>query len=178
MQTNYYNDQIAVQLDKKTLVTKVIVNSYKNIVITPGRSIIHIISDLNHNNFYDQFTRTINNEISLGSRITLKNGNTVFLFMMKNFDEVIMFTLSMEKEIVSLFDDLIKINNEQVRSIRDLYQKLSKKEEESSFLEEIMLVNNALINTRRELSIKNKQLMTLNDELQNINFTDYLTQVP
>jgi len=177
LRTAYYNHQVALQLDERGYVTSIIHNSYDNMNIKVGDSAVKIFKDADIDKFYEHLSRALNGEVSMGFQVILANNQTVFMFIMKTNNEIVLFSVCMEEEIVKLFDEMMEINNEQIKSIRDLYKKIAKHDDEDKFLEEIMLMNNALINTRRELSHKNKELETLNKELELTNLTDYLTKL-
>jgi diguanylate cyclase (GGDEF)-like protein len=174
---NYYNNTIALQLDSDTIVKKIIVNNYEDIDITIGNSAVNIISDDSLQIFYEQIASIAKEDISFGTRIKLVNNKEVFLFLVKSNQFISLFTIGVKEEVFTLFDEVIKINNDQIHMIRDLYKKISKQKEDYGFLEEIMKVNNSLIKTKRELSQKNAKLEELNRELELVNYTDYLTKI-
>jgi len=174
---NYYNNQLVLELDFKANISRIMVNSYQDLPVKVGDSIIHIFANEGLTNFFDSFSQTLNGNISLGEKTLLYNYEEVFMFMLKGQNEITFFTLSVQEEIMNLFDEIIKVNNDQMKSIRNLYKKLSNHEENYGFLEEIMLVNNGLINTRRELSSKNNELEKLNNELKELSNIDYLTKI-
>lgn len=171
-----YNNQLAVQINQNGFITDVLFNSFQDIPVSIGTSVVHLFSDLSTQVFYEHFSHIQNEMFTFGFQAIFHNRENVFVFMFKTEQVITFFAISMEKEVMSLFDEVIKINNEQVQSIRSLYKKISKSDEYGLF-EEIMKVNNALINTRRELGQKNQELKRLNQTLEMINFTDYLTQI-
>jgi len=177
LQTNSYNKQIAIQLDLKGNIQKVILNTYQDIVLHEGDSIVHLFSNESLQTFFENFSNTLNNQFSLGTRVLLTNHREVFMFMMKNPQTVTLFTISLQEEIVSLFDEIVKFNNEQIKAVRELYKKLSKNTESRGFFEEILLVNNALTNSRREASMQKRHIELMERELEELTFKDSLTQL-
>ena len=173
---NYYNNTIALQLDNDSIIKKIIVNNYEDIDITLDNSAVSIISDDSLQVFYEQLASIAKEDISFGTRVKLVNDKEVFLFLVKTNQFISLFTIGVKEEVFTLFDEVVKINNDQIHMIRDLYKKISKQKEDYGFLEEIMKVNNSLIKTRRELSKKNAKLEELNRELELVNYTDYLTK--
>ncbi len=174
---NYYTDNIALKLDEKGFITEILLNTHKDFSFEVGDSCITIFDAESYSAYYEYFSQVKEGHITFGFQARLKNRELVHAFLMKSDQSITLFTVSVDMAIAKLFDDLVEINNEQVRSVRDLYKKLQNKNENHEFLEEIMIVNNELINTRRELANKNKQLERLNQELHEINDTDYLTQI-
>ena len=175
---SYYNNQIALQLDNKGYITGIIANTFEDIHLQVGDAVIHLFHNAYQSIFFDHFSQITQDVSSVGFRIMLQNSRPVIVFLMRSETGMVLFSISMQEEVLSLFDEMVQINNEQIRTIRELYKKLSTKRETSEFLEEIMLIQNSLINTRRELAHKNRELQRLNIDLETINFTDYLTQLP
>lgn len=177
MQTNYYSNHIVLVIDRKGYITSIVSNSHKNIHLSIGDSAIHLFAPHSHQAFYDNFSMALTDNLSLGFRSTLVNSLDVFTFIMKSEQSITLFCIQLHDDVTTLFDEIVQINNEQIRSIRSLYKQVSSNTDSSNFLDEIMLMNNALINTRRELNQKNRQLEKLNHELEEINYTDFLTQM-
>jgi len=174
---NYYNNHIVLILDTKGYIKSIVSNSNKDINIKEGDSIIRLFSSESHEAFYENFSSVLSDNLSLGFRANLANSANVFAFLLNGEESITLFCVQLHEDVVSLFDEIVQINNEQIRSIRTLYKQISSKTETTNFLDEIMLMNNALINTRRELNRKNRQLEQLNRTLEEINYTDYLTKI-
>lgn len=177
LQINYYNNQIILKLDLKAYIKEIILNGCEDIDIALHHSVLELLDENSQAAFKNALNHTIHDQFSLGLSIKLINSENAFMFMIKHNEEITLFSVCIDDKMVSLFDEIIKINNDQLKSIRDLYKKISKMNDEYGFLEEIMILNNTLINTRRELFQKNKQLSQLNDQLKILNETDFLTKI-
>jgi diguanylate cyclase (GGDEF)-like protein len=174
--TNSFENQLALKLNEDAIVLSVIVNSIPDLVVNTNESVIHVFDQSSLQQFLDQFAETKENKLSLGIPILLTTQLPMYMFMFQSEEGIMLFGVVVDYEVVSLFDELVQINNDQMKSIRELYHKLSKLATEEQLLEEIMHVNNELVNTRRELAQKNAQLESLNEELRMMNYTDYLTK--
>lgn len=178
MQNSYSSNQLVVELDFKGYITNIVLNTYPTLEIKKGEMAIHLFSDYSKTKYFDQFSQVLANDVSFGMRVKLSNQLEAIGFFIKHTKSIILVTLSMQDEIIALFDELVNINNEQVSAIRDLTKKLANTEDSATIFNEMMLVNNALINVRRELSQRNQQLEALNNELERVSQVDYLTQLP
>jgi diguanylate cyclase (GGDEF)-like protein len=178
LQTNYSSNQLVVHLDVEGYIKKVVLNTYPTLEVSVGEMAIHLFSDDSKTKYFDQFSQVLVNDVSFGMRVELSNELAAIGFFVKHTDVIILVMLSMQDEIIALFDELVNINNEQVSAIRDLTKKVANTEDSATWFNEMMLVNNALINVRRELSQRNQQLEALNHELERVSLIDYLTQLP
>lgn len=92
-------------------------------------------------------------------------------------DEIIIIFFNDLSETIA--DELIKINNEQINTLRGLIKKMQDtfqdRRSELELLEEVAMLNNQLVNSQRELTKKSLELELLNKKLEQLSTTDYLT---
>lgn len=165
-----------MKLNESGHINKIISNDFASLKVKTGNHVIELFEDIYHQEFYNQFSHILQDTATTGFRAALINKQSVYVLLLRNKDQIDFITLNLSNDTLEMFEEVLKTNNDQIRTIRELYKKLAKHENEAAFLEEIMLVNNELINTRRELANKNKQLRVLNQQLESINFTDFLTK--
>lgn len=164
-------------MDHNNVIKSIPYNSF-SFDIRINQTPVHLFDSHYQELYLTHFHRCKDENESTGFTCKLFNLDEVFTFMIHQDSAIMLYIIAYAEETSLLFEELIKINNEQVRSIRALYKKLADKESNSDFLEEIMHVNNELINTKRQLSKKNMELNELNLRLENLNYTDYLTNIP
>lgn len=83
----------------------------------------------------------------------------------------------MNDELLKLYKEVLKINNELANQLRKVHKEkmLLEKCAEEKFYFEISKINNDLINTKRDLEKKNLELKLLNKKLSNLAIKDELT---
>ncbi len=164
---NSSSKHVILSIDEDLIIDEILINNAKNLKIHTGLSITSFI----HNNYRETFINECKNPEMKGNfqKLKLINGDDVFLFKL-NINKIIFFILGFDKISSNLFDEIMKINNDQINEIRNLKKQLLQDTNTQNHLKEMMKLNSELINTRRELSQKNH-------ELEIINFTDYLTKL-
>lgn len=177
MQTVYYNRQIALTLNDSGIILKVLTNSFQDIDLKKGNMFVSIIDPENYSIYFDYFSELPKNETPLSFQVKLANQSSVYVFLAKVENEISLFAFEIEKDAESIFNQIIEINNMHINSIRALNKKLEGNAESKELFEEMMKLNSVLINNRRELSIKNIELEKLNEKLDKVNLTDYLTKI-
>lgn len=88
-------------------------------------------------------------------------------------DETILVIGIETQNLLSLYEEMSRINSRLTNSVRQLYK--DKAQHESSLYDEISRMNNELANAKRELQKKNIELKTLNDKLEEVSVHDPLT---
>lgn len=83
----------------------------------------------------------------------------------------------MSDELLKLYEEVLKINNELVNQLRKAHKEkiMIEKSAEEKFYFEISKINNDLINTKRDLEKKNMELKRLNEKLNDLAIKDELT---
>ncbi len=175
---DYYNSVISIELDLSGIITEIKSSKLESLEIKLKTSAVHLFKGSAYQLFYDHLSKIINNELTLGFTGKLTNDEFAFVYMLKHPESISLFAILVDEDMSSLFDEMTNMNTEQVKTIRTLYQKLSRFKEPEDLLEEMMNINNELINAKKELDYKNKELFKLNNELQHLNYIDFLTKLP
>ncbi len=83
----------------------------------------------------------------------------------------------MSDELLKLYEEVLKINNELVNQLRKVHKEkmMIEKSSEEKFYFQISKINNDLINTKRDLEKKNIELKLLNERLNDLSIKDELT---
>ncbi|MBU1020669.1 MAG: GGDEF domain-containing protein [Firmicutes bacterium] len=173
---SYYYNQLIVKIDTATKITQVISNTFSDLSVSIGDSIIHVFMEDSLHTFCDNFSKAQKDSSSVGFSLQFSNGINAYMFLVNHETEMTVFSVASSDQASQMFDEIMLVNSEHINSIRALYKKLFKAEDNMMFFEEIMKINNSLINLKRELANKNKELERLNKELENINYIDYLTK--
>lgn len=176
LHTKYYKNQMAICLNENGEVLRLVFNNYDGIDVNVGESIIHIFDSGFYQRFFDNLMLVNTNHVAFGFRVRLVDLQEGFVFFLKIEKSIHMFLIGVQDEINDMFDQLLEVNSEQIKMIREMYQKTQQKDDLNKYFEQIMMINNDLINTRRNLFNQKEQLERLNAELEVANSTDYLTK--
>ncbi len=167
---NYSGNQLILLIDNNQFIKKIVLNTIKGLDIDPNTPVLKIFKSNQQSKFLNMLKNINQTGFNLGTKFLLHSGEEVFVFYLKLETETIIFIIGFDEEFNLIFDEIMKLNNRQINEIRNLKKQLSSTKTETDFLEETMKLNSELVNIRRELSIKNR-------ELEVINNTDYLTKI-
>lgn len=88
-------------------------------------------------------------------------------------NQILVIGIQEEEELISLNEELLKINGQLTNRLRKMYKEYTMTEAE--IYEELTKMNNELSNARRELQKKNSELEEMNDRLEEMVVRDPLT---
>lgn len=177
MQTSYSKQQLIIRLTPEGVISEIIENTIEGLTLQTRSILMNYIDKSYHSVFLDQFKLLGDNEVLIGLSLKLISGHDVYLFMVRVNDYISSFVINSNSEIELLFDEILRMNHQQTNTIRKLSKMNNISDDNQSLFEEMMVLNNALINARRDLAVKNKELQRLNQMLKDINYIDYLTSI-
>ena len=168
------------------LVKEIICNKFfKNVDKITGMSFMKLADSGSFSKAVSFFEKINSNESVFNYEINIKMENEIQLLYfdgIKYNHEILVIAKNIQTEIYDLFDKTTKINNEQSNIIRNLIKKSKNKftDLESANLanesfDNISRLNNELVNTQREVAIKNYELERLNKKLKELTIIDDMT---
>lgn len=170
-------DRLAVVVftDSNGLILEV-KSEQNNPIFEVNTNILKCIHEHYQTNFFDALKEVNENGYCLGKEFLLANDILVLMSFLKVEEKISISILGNYGCATELLNEIIYVSNEQTNMIRNLYKKLSNAKDEEEYLNQIMKLNNDLINTKRFLSQKNKELNRLNLMLEDISNKDHLTK--
>lgn len=177
LQEIYYHNQMGVEINLEGYVNSVISNSYQDLLIQPGSSILKIFNEIDRTTFLVQVSQAVKEFEQVITFLRLVNGKEELVMIIPKEDSVFMFLMSIDHEILPILKDFMSFDKEKRRISTELSNRVMSLTSEQGIFEEIMKINNTLVNTKRELTSKNRQLEQLNKELNKMSLTDALTGI-
>lgn len=174
---NLYNNQIALIVNNDLVIQNIILNTYQRFYVEEQESLISLLDQSSIPVLHDLSKEKLSNNSLISKRIKLRNKVEAFLFSIQFENTITVLIISIHDEITEMFDEMLEINSTYNNTLRDLYKRLVGASSELELLEEIMKLNNELLNTKRDLIINNNKLQQLNKQLEDINDTDFLTNI-
>ncbi len=133
------------------------------------KKVLNFCKDIKKNNF------------SYGWDLNIEQNNEIVNMILSGaiIDNKILIALTEKDTSISkYYEEMLRVNNQQINQIRVLQQKLASFEDNlATQFDEISKLNNELINTKRLLEQKNASLEQLNNRLERISTTDELTKL-
>lgn len=160
---------IALRLDDDARIVDVFVDAFDLTIDALGMPFGTIV-DSGSEEKADRFIAQIHKRGEAYDWELIVSGTTVLTFSgRRNEVGIIVIGGRTEKDIERMYEDLLRINNEQANSVRDLAQQVSMSRRDTAkatnAVDGLMALNNELATVQRELARKNAELARVNEQM-------------
>ena len=145
-----------------------------------GTHFVQHVDDSSIERFLGYLKDTLQHGHSFGGELILNEKHhhiALSVAFLKLDNQIVMISLKERQETLTVLNEIIKINNEQLNSLRQAqaFKHYSNDDATAAYLQEWTALNSELVNTQRELAQKNRTLNKLNQTLHDISIRDDLT---
>ncbi len=167
-------------LDLEGRIVETVKVNEEDCLFQPGKHFIQHVDDSSIKRFLGYLKDTLKNGHSFGGELVLNekhNHMTLSIALLKLDKQIVMISLKERQETLTVLNEIIRINSEQLNSLREAqaFKHYSSDETTAAYLREWTALNSELVNTQRELAQKNRALNKLNQTLHDMSMRDDLT---
>jgi len=154
-----------IKLNSQSKITEEIYNSFSNELYLKNKNLTQFIDSESMTKYFQLLGEAEEQKVVFGREIIMNINNHVqaFVFIILEFvgDEKLLFAANQSRGILKYYEELMRINNDYVNSLRKtIKEEIQKREKgiDSEIYNEISRQNNELINLQRELNKINSRL--------------------